>query len=210
MGVRLSAFRAGRPLPTPPQGRFLLLISVRGGVEPRVTVWLEGLGQLKKIHLIGTWTRDLPAHSIAPQPTTLLRAPEFDFLINIRLYSYSHTVSYGFVGKGPTCFKWLVSCRSGATLSLLWPQIGLPHKLSITGMITGSRKPKCSSVTLSTTNPTWSDLRMNPKHCSQHKLSSHKRGLLSTRPKHSQLEKIITCLSLPIFMWTEWPDWMGK
>jgi hypothetical protein len=33
-------------------------------------VRLEGLGQLKKIHLIGTRTRDLPVCSIVPQPTT--------------------------------------------------------------------------------------------------------------------------------------------
>jgi hypothetical protein len=37
-------------------------------------MWLEGLGQLKKrIHLIGTRTRDLPTCSIVPQPTTLPR-----------------------------------------------------------------------------------------------------------------------------------------
>jgi hypothetical protein len=36
---------------------------------------LEGLGQLKKIHLIGIRTRDLPACNIVPQPTTLPRAP---------------------------------------------------------------------------------------------------------------------------------------
>jgi hypothetical protein len=34
-------------------------------------VWLEGLDQLKKIHLIGTQTCDLPACSIVPQPITL-------------------------------------------------------------------------------------------------------------------------------------------
>jgi hypothetical protein len=34
-------------------------------------VRLEGLGKLKKIHLIGTRTLDLPACSIVPQPTTL-------------------------------------------------------------------------------------------------------------------------------------------
>jgi hypothetical protein len=39
-------------------------------------VRLEGLGQLKKIHLIGTRTRDLPVCSIVPQPTTLPRAPQ--------------------------------------------------------------------------------------------------------------------------------------
>jgi hypothetical protein len=44
MAVRLSALRAGHPLPL---GRFLVLISVRGLVDPRAIVWLEGLGQLK-------------------------------------------------------------------------------------------------------------------------------------------------------------------
>jgi hypothetical protein len=44
MAVKLSALRAGRPLPL---GRFLLLISVRGRIDPRATVQLEGLGRLK-------------------------------------------------------------------------------------------------------------------------------------------------------------------
>jgi hypothetical protein len=39
-------------------------------------VQLEGLGQLKKkIHLIGTRTRELPARSMVPQLTTLPRTP---------------------------------------------------------------------------------------------------------------------------------------
>jgi hypothetical protein len=42
--VRLSALRAGHPL-TP--GRFLVLISGRGCVDPRAIVRLEGLDQLK-------------------------------------------------------------------------------------------------------------------------------------------------------------------
>jgi hypothetical protein len=44
MAVRLSALRAGSPAPP---GRFLLLISVRGLVDPRVIAGLEGLGQFK-------------------------------------------------------------------------------------------------------------------------------------------------------------------
>jgi hypothetical protein len=44
MAVRMSALSAGRPLPP---GRFLVLISVRDWVDPRVIVRLGGLGQLK-------------------------------------------------------------------------------------------------------------------------------------------------------------------
>jgi hypothetical protein len=55
-----------------PPGRFLLLISVRGWVDSRAKVRLEGL---KKSTLSGTWTGGPPVCSIVPQPTTLPRAP---------------------------------------------------------------------------------------------------------------------------------------
>jgi hypothetical protein len=65
MAVKLPDLRDGRPLPL--EG-FLILISVRGSVDLRAVVRLEGLGELK------TRARDLPAGSILPQPTTLPRA----------------------------------------------------------------------------------------------------------------------------------------
>jgi hypothetical protein len=72
MAARLSALCACRFLPP---GRFLLLISVRGWVNPRAIVQLEGLGTLKKSTSSGTQTGDLPACSIVPQLTTVPHAP---------------------------------------------------------------------------------------------------------------------------------------
>jgi hypothetical protein len=46
MAVRLSALRAGHPLP-PLSGRFLVLILLEVELTPRTIVQLDGLGQLK-------------------------------------------------------------------------------------------------------------------------------------------------------------------
>jgi hypothetical protein len=72
MAARLSALRASRLLPS---GSFLLLISVRGWIDPRVTVRLDLLGKLKESTSSETRTGDLPTCSIVPQPTALPRAP---------------------------------------------------------------------------------------------------------------------------------------
>jgi hypothetical protein len=58
-----------------PPGRFLVLISLRGWVDPRAIVRREELGKLKDSKdFIGNWTRNLPACSVAPQLTTLPRS----------------------------------------------------------------------------------------------------------------------------------------
>jgi hypothetical protein len=67
MEARLPALRVGRTLPP---GIFIFkdswysflleAESTPGPVRP------EGLGKFKKIHLIGTWNRDLSACSIVP------------------------------------------------------------------------------------------------------------------------------------------------
>jgi hypothetical protein len=51
-------------------------------------VRLEGLVQLKKIHLIGTQNRDLPVCSIVPQPTTLPRE------VLLSIFNFSHVAIY--------------------------------------------------------------------------------------------------------------------
>jgi hypothetical protein len=76
MAVKLSALRAG-PLYTP--GRFLVLIYVRDLVDPRATVRLEELGQLKN-----------PMASLGIKPATFWLVaqclnPHFSKTIHVKL-----------------------------------------------------------------------------------------------------------------------------
>jgi hypothetical protein len=91
MAARLSALHAGHLLSPK---KFLVLISVRGWVDPRAIVWLEGLGKLKKSTSSRTRTGDLPACSIVPQPTMQPCAPLLILKLIIKdwLFEFQQTV----------------------------------------------------------------------------------------------------------------------
>jgi hypothetical protein len=75
MAVKLSALRSGRPLPP---GSFLVLTSVRGWVDHKAIVRLEGLGQLNNsVTSSGIEPATFRLVTV-PQPTTLPRTPRWN------------------------------------------------------------------------------------------------------------------------------------
>jgi hypothetical protein len=149
MTARLWVLCAGRFLPL---GRFLVLTFVRGWVDPRAIVRLEGLGKLKKSTSSGTRIGDLPACSIVPQPTTLPRAPIYlstsskwlfqyqymyrgllqghEYGLGSRINKFSHYLFYSFsqlsVGQWWSDFKhqkWFEFCGTASTYPHLTPRI---------------------------------------------------------------------------------------
>jgi hypothetical protein len=171
MAIRLSASHAGRPLSP---GRFLVLISVRGWVNPRVIMRLEGFGQLKEIHLIGTRTRDLPDCSIGPQPTTLPRAQHemdtnlyfnanSDFrIITIFFVTYPFTISKTDYEKCTALFRNVTPYGLVEIYRRFWGTYCLyTHARRVSQ---ATNKQESSNIALLIIRPWWWSQYLLPKH----------------------------------------------
>jgi hypothetical protein len=112
-----QALRAGRPLPI---GRILMFISVRGWVDPRVIVRLEGRCKLKKKSddLIGNRTRDLPVCNSA-STSSIYTQPVIESVV-VRLGLISHNTHATHKDYGPTLWdtlahRWQLTRRQKQT-----------------------------------------------------------------------------------------------